>query len=121
MLRGSSAMRASLIVRVIRSAVDRRLAGERDAFTDKHAAELAAIWNGTWIDPETGSTRATGVRTRLLALNLMLDLMRVRRRRLVVWPREARGLAQTWEHERHTVCPLGASSVRARSPQGSTP
>lgn len=82
-------MRASFILRVIRSALDREAAGERGIVNEHHAAELANLLNGSRIDPESGRPGRVGKGTRLQALRIVLDLYRLNRRRRVRWPRNA--------------------------------
>ncbi|MBK6940934.1 MAG: hypothetical protein IPH13_12165 [Planctomycetes bacterium] len=71
---------------MIRSAVDREAAGECGILNPNHAAEIASLLNGTWIDPETGRPGRVGRRTKLQALRVVLDLYGLKARRRVAWP-----------------------------------
>jgi hypothetical protein len=82
-------MRASFVLRIIRQALDRALAGERGLNFDKLGAELASIVSGTWVDPETLKPRPVPEGVRLRAVAVALDLWRMRRCRHAPWPQSS--------------------------------
>lgn len=83
-------MRVGFVLRVIRQAFDRALAGECGNDGATLAAELASIVRDEWIDPETGKRRAVPKRCRMRPIEVALDLHGLVRGRHALWPRTGR-------------------------------
>lgn len=80
------AMRADFVLRVIRQAIERGLAGERGMNFDRLGAELATLVRDEWIDPETGKRRPVPKRCRMRAIAAALELLGFIPCRRSSWP-----------------------------------